>query len=98
MYYSKNDYFCANFQEHNFFDKEIMKEVSKVVKNLVLFIAIVSSLQGFAFSEGQDEGAVKGSERTVIFLRIPEHIRARNFSNVEYVFGLILRKTSWLLI
>ena len=73
MYYSKNDYFCANFQEHNFFDKEIMKEVSKVVKNLVLFIAIVSSLQGFAFSEGQDEGAVKGSERVNEYIQ--HHIK-----------------------
>lgn len=62
MYYIKNDYFCANFQEHNFFDKEIMKEVSKVIKNLVLFLAIVSSLQSFAFSEGQGEGTVSSKE------------------------------------
>lgn len=39
-----------------------MKEVSKVIKNLVLFFAIASSLQSFAFSEEQTEGAVSSKE------------------------------------
>ena len=50
-----------------------MKEVSKVIRNLVLFTAIVSSLQSFAFSEGQDEGAVDTKEEVSEYIN--HHIK-----------------------
>lgn len=39
-----------------------MKEISKVIKNLLACALFVSSLQGFAISDEPEEGAVKGKE------------------------------------
>ncbi|WP_047246825.1 F0F1 ATP synthase subunit A [Maribacter thermophilus] len=60
-----------------------MKDVSKVIKKLVLFLAIGSSLQGFAVSEGQKEGTVSSKEDVDAY--ILHHIKdAHDFHLFSY--------------